>query len=340
MRGRHRTVLGVALALGVLLSSTAGAAERVTARIGHGHFMAYLPIYVAKDGGLFAEEGVDAEITIITGAAVLQALAAGSLDFAAALAPSIVASMAKGLPFITVAANQNRLDLELTLRKDTAASKGISSTLPVQARIERLRGLKIGVSGAGSSPDLTLRWLLRRSGLDPERDAVIVAISAGETFNPALKSGRIDAMFTGPPRGAVAEAEGYGTIVFSSAAGEIAEIRQLPASLVITRRDLAERNPELIGRVARALGRANNLLQDQPDLARQILGKSWGGIPADILARTLETLRQATPRGARMTEEEWRAGNRFFIEAGFSKEALEAREGKFWTNRFLEARPK
>ncbi len=81
------------LLISLLLSNQAGAAPL---RIAYSSISgAMLPLWVAKDSGLFAKHGVDVDLTYIRGVAI-EALLAGEVQFVRASPPSVVRSALRG----------------------------------------------------------------------------------------------------------------------------------------------------------------------------------------------------------------------------------------------------
>src|SRR5258708_35010045 len=63
---------------------------------------------------------------------------------------------------------------------------------PYPQMLTDLKGLKIGISTPGASTDVTLRFLLREAGLDPQMDVTIVPVGDPTTALAGLKYGVID----------------------------------------------------------------------------------------------------------------------------------------------------
>jgi NitT/TauT family transport system substrate-binding protein len=56
-----------------------------------------------------------------------------------------------------------------------------------------LKGKSIGISGAGSSSDMLMRWALRKAGLDPDRDVTLIALGSVANLYSGIENGRVDA---------------------------------------------------------------------------------------------------------------------------------------------------
>lgn len=82
--------------------------------------------------------------------------------------------------------------------------------------VEQLRGKTIAVLGFGTASDTALRVVLRRHGLDPEKDVRIVELPL-QNMPDALRQGRVDAAQFTEPFSAHFRAAGDGVELFSHA---------------------------------------------------------------------------------------------------------------------------
>ena len=84
--------------------------------------------------------------------------------------------------------------------------------LPGIARVEQLRGKKLGVSGFGSASHLAALLLLRRLNFDPNKDVTIVVAGTTTERIAAMAAGAIDATLLTPTEVVMARKRGYGEI--------------------------------------------------------------------------------------------------------------------------------
>jgi NitT/TauT family transport system substrate-binding protein len=124
-----------------------------------------LPLWVAKDKGLFDKYGVNVELAYIRGVAI-EALLGGEVQFVRASPPSVVRSTIRGADLAIIANTINVAVFSLM-------------TKPEIRRPEDLRGKKIGVTNLGDSPDLVLSLLLEKWGLHRNKDLTVLGIRGG-----------------------------------------------------------------------------------------------------------------------------------------------------------------
>ncbi len=141
----------------------------------------HLPIWVAREAGLFARQGLVVEpIHIRGGALITMAIMSGSLQFSGAGAESVLAARIKGGDVVLLACPVDIEPVYLVARPE------ISSPA-------LLKGKATGVTRLGSSTHFYLRAALRRIGLDPEKDVTILQLGAGGDIAAAMENGTISA---------------------------------------------------------------------------------------------------------------------------------------------------
>jgi len=136
-------------------------------------------IWVAKDAGLFQKHGLDAEIVFFRGGQMAtQALVAG--DPPIVNIGTVVQAGLQGHDVVLIASSENAYNYSVVAR-------------PGIAKIEQLKGKRLGVSGFGSASHNASLILLKKFNLEPNKDvAVIVAGPTSERLS-AVEGGRIDA---------------------------------------------------------------------------------------------------------------------------------------------------
>ncbi|HEY1267166.1 MAG TPA: ABC transporter substrate-binding protein [Candidatus Binatia bacterium] len=137
------------------------------------------PWWIARDAGIFASEGINAEIAFIRGSGTtVQALVGGSIQAGYAGAPPVAAAIASGAKLVIVAAPVNRMDYVLVTRQ------------PVKAH--ELKGKRFAIGRLGDSNEIATRVALERMGVDPGT-VKLVAIGGSPDRIAALRSNSVDA---------------------------------------------------------------------------------------------------------------------------------------------------
>jgi NitT/TauT family transport system substrate-binding protein len=157
--------------------------------------------FVARDAGLLRKHGLDARIVVFDAGSILaQAALSGEVKVSVSSGPATIASRSQGADTIIVGACVN------TLPYSIVAAKGITQW-------EQLKGKKIAISRFGSGTDTAVRLVLKKFGLDPVKDVVIVQLGTQPSRVQALSAGVIDATIISPPLDITAKKQGYQILV-------------------------------------------------------------------------------------------------------------------------------
>lgn len=152
-------------------------------------------IWVAKEAGLFKRHGLDAELVFFRGGQLAtQALVAG--DPPIVNIGTVVQAGLQGHDVVLIASSEDAYNYSVVAR-------------PGIAKIEQLKGKKLGVSGFGSASHNAVLILLRRFNLEPNKDVAVVVAGATMERLAGLDSGRIDATVLTPSEIPRAKKQGF-----------------------------------------------------------------------------------------------------------------------------------
>lgn len=333
-----RIVVAILLLLASVLPavpSRAQAQDKVTLLQGFSS-MSFTPIYVARAKNFFQAENLDVDVQIVSGSSMaFKGAVGGQAPFAAMGATELITATEKGLGrMVAVAAINRAVTVSVAVRKDVAAAKRLTASLPVKERIAALRGLTVAGGSPGGAVHSVLMYMLKQGGLDPTRDVTVVAMGGTAPMLAALRAKQIDAIAISPPAAETAAAEDLAVLVISLSRGDMPELATIAYDTLVTSREYAEKNPEVVRRMVRAIGRASNFVLDHPDETRDIMLRAFDKTPPAVMATVIDNIRQAFARDARQTEEMWRNAVKFNMEAGKIAKPLDAREGGLWTNAY------
>jgi NitT/TauT family transport system substrate-binding protein len=142
---------------------------------------AHLPVWVAKDAGIFQRHGFDLETVQIRGGSLITlAIVTGNLQFSGAGAESVVAARAAGADVILLACPIDSDPVYLITRPEIKSAA-------------ELKGQASAVTRYGSTTHFYLKAALKHVGLNPDRDMTILQLGAGPEMVAALEAGRIAA---------------------------------------------------------------------------------------------------------------------------------------------------
>ncbi|MCZ6891443.1 MAG: ABC transporter substrate-binding protein [Chloroflexi bacterium] len=146
--------------------------------------------------------------------------------------------------------------INLVVRKELAEERGLSADMPLIERLNAIRGLRVGVA---PGPPVRLRVLFESVGLDADSDIEMVIIP-GDEQNQAYEEGLVDALYAHTPFLERALVEQGAVMIVNQSAGEVPELGPGLQHALVTTRDYANANPEVLVALAKALHRAQQLV--------------------------------------------------------------------------------
>jgi len=253
----HRIAFLVLLAFIAVLPSILSAQEkRLTIGFTNPTGTAALPYVMAEKKGFFKKEGLNAVVVIMQNQVVVNGVVSRSLDYGATIANFIGAAKG-GLPVRVVMAIMDGLDHVLV------ASANIK-------RVEDLKGKNIGISSFGGAPHNEMVIILRKYGMNPDRDVTFLQIGGGATRYTALESGSIHATMLVPPMNKVAREKGFNEILYFN------EIMKVPLSGLSVHVDKIKESPQEIVKVIKALLTSVDFIRANKSEILEFLEKNWG----------------------------------------------------------------
>jgi NitT/TauT family transport system substrate-binding protein len=187
------------------------------------------PLWIAQKEGYFKKHGLDVQLIYIPGSStVVQALLGGDIQIANIGGPSTISANLAGADTVVVASAINRLVMSLY-------------AVPAVKSPADLKGKRVGITRFGSTSDFSVRYALRRLGLDPNQDVIIVQLGDQATRIAAMRTGSLPATVIQPPMTLVMKKEGYNRLADLTEMG-----LEYPLSSLVTRRSLLQSRPQTV----------------------------------------------------------------------------------------------
>ena len=189
-------------------------------------------LWLARDGGFFKENGVDAKLIYMEGGRLsIQSLLSGHTQFMAGDAVSALSAVGAGADIVLLASAKNILPYVFAVAKEIR-------------RIQDLKGKIVGVSQIGGRAGEIARMVVKNNGLDPDKDVIYLAVGGTVSRLAALAGGRVQAAPISQGMVPAAQQKGLNII----------EVEPIPLIIdaLWTTRKYAEDNPALIDRVVRS----------------------------------------------------------------------------------------
>ena len=227
--------------------------DRIKIGIGVSSIGRFLPL-VGKAAGLFERENISVEVVNQQDEGrVVEEIVTGETPIGTPNAPSLLFSLLRGNDLVIVGGVLNRPAFYL------AANATIGGTAD-------LKGKRIGINQPRRMAGMVMLALLRRWGLDIERDLKLVDLGLNDKSVEALRMGQIDAALLPPEKAFLAEEEGFRLVADSLDL----DCHWVP--LATSRRFLAA-NTALVKKIASIYVASIRLFKSQPQATLREIGR-------------------------------------------------------------------
>jgi ABC-type nitrate/sulfonate/bicarbonate transport system substrate-binding protein len=214
------------------------------------------PVWVAQEAGIFANEGLDADVNLLRGSGrVTEALLSNQVQFGNIAAPRVVAANLTGGDLVYLTGGLNWLIQSIVARREIRS--------PGQ-----LHGRNFGVSRSGGVDSFLIDYLLKRHGIIASADLKPVVIDDQPDAIAKLDHGVIDAALFSPPYCFEAMKRGHRMLID---AGDDRIDYQLGG--IVARRSYIEKEPEVTRRVVRAYVRGIHRYKTDAAIALDVFRK-------------------------------------------------------------------
>ncbi len=230
--------------------------------------------WLAKEAKIYEKNGLDVELILLRGSGqTSQAIISGSIFAAPVTLATVMLADLSGADLTTVA----------------HTVPGVQSKLLVKTEIKKaedLRGKKIATSGLGSLGDFLNPYILKKYGLDPNRDVAWLSIGTPPERLQALVSGRVDAADLSYPTDAQAQRMGYR--VLWDARKEVV----YPSMSVVTRRKTVQEDRDTVMRMLKSHVEGIAYFKTHKDFSIKVLSKYLRTNDQELLEGSYEIYRQ------------------------------------------------
>lgn len=276
----------------------------------------YFPSYVAEQAGYYEDAGLNAEIADLGGGAeAIAAVLGGSAEISLTSFPSVVAAKDEGAPVKAFASVMTQYGSNVVMSPEAARKAGVTESSPAGEKIRALKGLTIGITSPGSATDQLMQYMLAQEGLDPESDVKLMPMGDSGSILAAFKKGRLDAFTLSSPTSDLAVADG-GVRLFNLSEGQYPPLDGFQYMVAMTSDKVVGERPEVLSCFTRALSRALDLIERDPDRAVELARRSFGDIDPKLYATAAESNLASYPTSPVIEEEKARGAFDFLKEIG------------------------
>lgn len=214
--------------------------------------IASIDLFVAQDRGFFREEGLDPQLVQVRATAAIAALVSGEVHALGSVG-SVIRAIPRGAPVKVLAISLRRPVFWLVSR-------------PELKTFADLKGKVMGTTTMGGSQHTAGIRMLRRAGLNPEKDVTVVLGGDVPTQLQGLVNGSIQVGILSPPIVIVAR-DKYKMNILASAIDEFSSLQNGLAVL-----DKNIRDP-LVKKILRARAKGNRYFHQNEKGTAEILAK-------------------------------------------------------------------
>ena len=218
----------------------------------------FLPIWVAKDLGLFSKHGLDVEVIFMRGGALItMGVISGELQLSGIGAESVVAARAEGGD-VTLLACPLDLDLVYLISR------------PEIKTAAQLKGKATAVTRLGSTTHFYLRSAFKHLGMDADKDMTILQLGAGPEIAIALQQGQIAAAVLSYRNALSFLERGWPILVNLTQTGF-----KYPPSCVAGSRAFIRKNPGTVDAFLKAYIEAIHMIKRDLNLTKRVYAKYY-----------------------------------------------------------------
>ncbi|MBI2347587.1 MAG: ABC transporter substrate-binding protein, partial [Deltaproteobacteria bacterium] len=194
-----------------------------------------LPFVIAEEKGFFKSEGLNAVVVIMQNQVVVNGVLSKNVDYGGTFSNFVGAAMT-GLPVRIVMSVMEGSDHVLV-------------TSPSVKRVEDLRGKTVGISSFGGTPHSEVTAILKKYGMNAEKDVTFMQIGGSSSRYQALESGSIHAAMLTPPFNKIGRKRGFNELVSFN------DVMQIPLGGLAVHVDKMKEGPAEIVKMIKALGK-------------------------------------------------------------------------------------
>lgn len=270
-------------------------------------------VWMGKESGAFAKEGLDVEVLSMASSVGLPALIANEIDALQVSAAPVLTASLRGHDVVFVAGLLN------TMIWDFYARPEIKS-------VEQLKGKVIGTDRPATPVAYGTLVALKKMGLSP-KDVQLFPLGSSAQIVAALHGGQIAGGVGSPPASFVLERAGFRSMV------SLLDEPYQNVGIVVRRSRLDELGARLVP-LLRAIRAGIDRYYSDKNFAVKVIGKYTKESDADVLDKTYEFYRRAGFRRELMTSEPGIQGILNFLSETIP-EAKKAAPAQFFDDRFV-----
>jgi len=296
--------------------------------------LGFMMEFVAQDMKFYQKHGVDMKTTQINGLGTINALIAGSIDFAQPSGVSLTRAAARGQPLLAIVELTDRIVVQVVLRKELAEAAGFDPKAPLAKRALALKGRTIAVDSVNSIIDAYLGLLAKQGGFT--HDDIHIAPMEPPAMIAAFKAKRIDGYAMSLPWTQIPVLDGSAVMVASGPDGDTIGLDPFTNTVVAAKPATCEKKPKLCEAVGQTFVETSAWMHAHPAEAEALLYKRFPKLDPKVFHASFETELKMTPNPPTLTAQGLENTDNYNLQAGLIKpeEKLSSYTALF-TDRFV-----
>ena len=270
-----------------------------------------LPLVLAEEKGFFKAEGLNALVVVMQNQVVVNGVVAKNVDYGGTFSNFVGAALA-GLPVRIVMATMDGSDHVLV-------------TAPGIKRVEDLKGKTIGISSFGGTPHSEVVMILRKYGMNPDKDVTFLQIGGSSTRYTALESGSVHAVMLVPPFNKMARKRGFNELLSFN------DVMQIPLGGLAVHTDKLKERPDEVVKMIKAVLKSTQFIRSRKAEVLSYMEKSWGIKDSEVREGIYQDIVGVYSRAGVASDETMRNVVRLVQEARKAKGEVQLSEIADWS---------
>lgn len=270
-------------------------------------------LWMAKEIGGFAKEGLDVEVISMSSSNAIPALIANELDAVQVSAAPVITASLRGLDVVFVAGLLNTMIWDFYVRPEIKS-------------IEQLKGKIVGTDRPATPVRYGTMVALKKLGLTP-KDVQLFPLGSSPQIVAAFYAGQIAGGVGSPPASFQMERAGFRSVV------SLLDVPYQNVGIVMRRSRMDELGPRLVPLLRSIRAGIERFYADKPFTVK-VIGKYTKESDQEVLDRTYEFYKKAGFRREMVTSEPGLQGMLDFLSETIP-EAKTAKPAQFFDDRFV-----
>ena len=221
-----------------------------------------LPFVIAEEKGFFKSEGLNAIVVTMQNQVVVNGVVTRNVDYGGTFSNFVGAALS-GLPVRIVMSAMDGSDHYLVTASNIK-------------KVEDLKGKTFGISSFGGTPHSEAIMILRKYGMNPEKDVTFLQIGGSSSRYTALESGSIQAAMLLPPFNNFAKKRGFNQLMSFN------DIMSIPLGGLSVHTQKIKEKPDEIIRMIKAVLKATDYIRNRKSEILSFIEAKWGIKEGDV----------------------------------------------------------